>query len=60
MKNKYIANLVKVFLLSCNPPARRFYGSLMLNRGGKLILRVPKNIETIIKTHSDFQEINDK
>lgn len=56
---KYIKGLVEVFMSSCNPQSKQFYGSLMLERGGKLILREPKNLDIIIKTSSDFTEIKD-
>lgn len=57
---KYIKRLVKTFLLSCNPQPVQFSGSLMLNNGGKVIFNVPNNLEKVVGTGSDFQEIVEK
>jgi len=39
IENLNLSKLVKNFMLSCNPKPKRFYGSLMLSRGGKLFLK---------------------
>lgn len=36
----FIKRLAKVFMLTNNPPPRQFYNSLMLQNGGKLVIKI--------------------
>jgi hypothetical protein len=40
---KYIKHLIRIFMASCNPRERYFYGSQMLDNGGKLIIKETRN-----------------
>lgn len=57
--NQYILELTQHLIRHCNPKPRQFYGSLMLKNNGKLILKVPKNINEVAEKSSDFQKVEE-
>ena len=44
----YTLRLYGHFIRHCNPEPKTFYDSLMLQNGGKLILKEPKNLDKVV------------
>ena len=60
LMDTYIKKLFKTLLLACNPSPRELYGSKMLSNGGRLELKIPKNIDNLVVSNNDFQKITEQ
>ncbi len=54
--DKYTLEPTQHLIRHCNPKEKQFFDSKMLQRGGKLIINYPKNLN-VIETSKHFGEV---